>query len=66
MFSTKTQLTVQDTQVHEDTVELLNTIRSVHAAAAAFDRGEGRPIEEAFAEMDERFKQKFTQARNHP
>jgi prevent-host-death family protein len=39
--------------------ELLETIERVNAAAAAFDRGEGRPIAEAFAELGERIKAKY-------
>jgi prevent-host-death family protein len=34
--------------------ELLETIEKVNAAAAAFDRGEGRPVEEFFAEFEKK------------
>jgi PHD/YefM family antitoxin component YafN of YafNO toxin-antitoxin module len=55
----KAQVVVQDAKAYEMMVDELETIKKVNAAAAAFDRGEGRPIEEAFSEMDKRFKEKY-------
>ena len=48
----KAQVVVQDAQAYEQMVEELETIKKVNAAAAAFDRGEGRPVQEFFDEFE--------------
>ena len=47
----KAQLIVQDARAYEQIVEELVTIKKVNAAAA-FDRGEGRPVQEFFDEFE--------------
>ena len=47
----KAQLIVQDARAYEQIVEELVTIKRVNAAAA-FDRGEGRPVQEFFDEFE--------------
>ena len=47
----KAQVIVQDARAYEQIVEELATIKKVNAAAA-FDRGEGRPVQEFFDEFE--------------
>lgn len=50
----KAQVVVQDARAYEQIVEELATIKKVNAAAAAFDRGEGRPAQEFFDEFEKK------------
>ena len=50
----KAQVVVQDARAYEQIVEELETIKKVNAAAAAFDRGEGRPVQEFFDEFEKK------------
>ena len=49
----KAQVVVQDARAYEQIVEELATIKKVNAAAA-FDRGEGRPAQEFFDEFEKK------------
>ena len=49
----KAQVVVQDARAYEQIVEELETIKKVNAAAA-FDRGEGRPVQEFFDEFEKK------------
>ena len=49
----KAQVVVQDARAYEQIVEELVTIKRVNAAAA-FDRGEGRPVQEFFDEFEKK------------
>ncbi len=55
----KAQVVIQDAQAYQEMVDLLESIKKVNAAAVAFGKGEGRPVAEAFAELDERIKSKY-------
>jgi prevent-host-death family protein len=55
----RAEVVVQDAKAYEEMVELLETIKRVNTAAAAFDKGEGRKAQEAFAELDAKIKPKF-------
>lgn len=55
----KAQVVVQDAQAYEEMVNLLNTIKSVNASVEAFDRGEGKPVAQAFLELDRKLNEKY-------
>ena len=50
----KAQVVVQDARAYEQMVEELETIKKVNAAAAAFDQGKGRPVQEFFTEFEKK------------
>ena len=50
----KARVIVQDARAYEQIVEELETIKKVNAAAAAFDRDEGRPVQEFFDEFEKK------------
>lgn len=50
----KAQVVVQDVRAYEQMVQELETIKKVNAAAAAFDQGEGRPVQDFFAEFEKK------------
>ncbi len=55
----KAEVVVQDAKAYEEMVELLETVKRVNLAAAAFDRGEGQLANEAFAALDKKLRVKF-------
>lgn len=55
----KAEIVIQDAKAYEKMANLLDSMRHIKIAAEAFDNGEGIPIEEAFAKLDERIKAKY-------
>ncbi len=55
----KAEVVVQDAQAYEEMMGLLNTIKTVNASAESFDRGEGKPVEQAFSELDRKIEVKY-------
>ncbi|VAW57191.1 hypothetical protein MNBD_GAMMA07-1993 [hydrothermal vent metagenome] len=55
----KAEVVVQDAQAYEEMMDLLSTIKTVNVAAEAFDKGDGKPVEQAFNELDKKIKSKY-------
>ncbi|VAW67726.1 hypothetical protein MNBD_GAMMA09-3557 [hydrothermal vent metagenome] len=55
----KAEVVVQDAQAYEEMMDLLNTIKTVSASAESFDREEGKPVEQAFLELDRKIEAKY-------
>ncbi len=55
----KAEVVVQDAKAYEEMVALLETVKKVNVASAAFDNGEGISVQEAFEKLDGKIKAKY-------
>ncbi len=50
----KPSLVIQDAVAYEEMADLLDSLKQIKKAAEAFDRGEGKPINDFFKEFEKK------------
>jgi len=50
---------IQDAQAYEEAMALIDSLKYITVAKKAFDKGEGRPAKEAFADLKNRLQAHF-------
>lgn len=57
----KAQVVIQDAEAYQEMTDLLDTIKKVNAAATAFDKGDGQPVNGAFQALDKKIQTKYSE-----